>query len=163
MNRHRYNPKTGFPLYSESVADFAALATLPLPSSDTVLLLVADFRGVSTDTISHAANHLFASGLSYLCVWGSDCERVHDTFDLVYVGDGSREPDRSFISTWHANEPLDEALWCFLQCAIPPDSDIATTTRLAVTIGSPELAASVEHALSNVPAFVSRMLADETK
>ena len=163
MNRHRYNPTTGCPLYSESVADFAALARLPLPSSDTVLLIVADFQAVSTDTIADVAKHLFASGLTYICVWGPDCERVHDIFDSVYIGDGSSEPQHSFMSTWHDDEPLDEALWFFLQCAFPPDSDITTTSRLAVTIGSLEFAAWVEDALSDVPAFVSRMLANETQ
>jgi hypothetical protein len=163
MNRHGNHPLNERPLYSEFITDFADLAALRLPSAHTILLIVADSAAVHTDTVSDAADHLFASGLTCVCVWGLDCERVHDIFDEVYVGDGSSEPDYTFMSTWHADQPLDEALWYFLYCAIPEESELPTTSFVAVTVGSRDLTASVEHVLADVPTFASRILADESQ
>ena len=161
MNRQGNHPTNGCPLYSEFVLDFAALADLRLPSAHTVLLIAADSRAVDTQIVSAAAEHLFAAGLTYVCVWGPDCERVHDIFDEVYVGDGTSEPEHSFMSTWHDHEPLDEALWDLLYCAIPDDADRPSTSFVAVTIGSADWSASVERALADPSAFASRVHANE--
>lgn len=163
MNRHGNHSTNDCALYSEFVPDFAALTDLRLPSAHTVLLIVADASAVHTDIISDAAEHLFAAGLTHICVWGPDCERVHDIFDGVYVSDGSSEPDHSFMSTWHDDEPLDDALWDFLYCSIPDEPDLPSTSFVAVTVGSTDRAASVDCALSDIDAFVSRVLADESQ
>ena len=106
MNLHGNLSTKDCLLYSEFLPHFGTLADLRLPSARTVLLIAADSTAVHTDVVRDAAEHLFAAGLTYVCVWGPDCERVHDIFDEVYVGDGSSEPGHSFMSTWHADEPL---------------------------------------------------------
>ncbi|MEI9894692.1 MAG: hypothetical protein WDN28_12585 [Chthoniobacter sp.] len=161
MKRHDDHSTNDGPLYSEIVRDFAALADLRPPSAHTVLLLVADSTGVHTDIVSAVAEQLFAIGLTYLCVWGPGCQRVHDIFDEVYVGDSRSEPEHSFMSTWHHDEPLDAALWFFLHCANPDAADLSSTSFLAVTVGNEPWAAAVEHALADTSAFVRRILADE--
>ena len=152
MKRQGNHPKNNCPLYSEFIQSFAALAGLPLPSAHTVLLIVADCSNVRTDIIGDVAEHLLASGLRYVCVWGPDCERVHDIFEEVEVGDGSSELDWQLMSTWHADESLDEALWYF---AVPEERDVLTTSFVAVTVGMPEWAASVERTCATL-AFRAR-------
>lgn len=150
------------PLYFAFVPDFAGLAELHLPSAHTVLLIVADSGDVPSSVVGDAAERLFAGGLAYVCVWGPDCGRVHDIFDETHVGDGSIEPQFSFMSTSHDDESLDEALFFFLRCAIPIEADLAAASYVAVTVGRPDWAAAVQHALADADAFVSRMLADES-
>ena len=149
------------PLYSEFVPNFAALANLRLPSAHTVLLIVADSGDIPVSIVGDVAEHLLAVGLTYVCVWGPDCGRVHDIFDETHVGDGSSEPQFSFMSTWHDDQSLDDALFFFLRCAIPIDPDLSSVSYVAVTVGRTDWAASVQDALADPDAFVSRVLADE--
>jgi hypothetical protein len=93
-------------LFSEFVTDFAALEHIVLPSAHTVLFIAADARDVHTDTIARVAARLLASGLIWVCVWGPDCERVHDIFDEIHIGDGTTEPSFTLMSTWHSDESL---------------------------------------------------------
>jgi hypothetical protein len=161
VNRHGINPIFERPLYSEFVADFDALEHILLPSAHTVLLIAADARGIPSDIVARVAERLLASGLIYVCTWGPDCKRVHDTFDAAHVGDATREPNFHLTSTWHSNEPLEEAIWYFLQCACPPGPEIQTASYLAVTIGSAEWAATATSALSERDTFIARMLNGE--
>ena len=156
MNQHGINPTPECPLFSEVVADFAALEHVVLPSAHTVLFIAGDALTVHNDTIARVAERLLASGLIYVCVWGPGCERVHGIFDAIHVGDGSTEPRFTLMSTWHSDEPLEEAIWFFIECAFPLDNEIETTSYLAVTVGSADWAATVDHALSDLPAFKSR-------
>ena len=157
MNQHGINPIPECPLYSEFVTDFSALEHMSLPSSHTVLLLVADASGVRTDVIARVADRLLAAGLIWVCVWGPDCERVHDIFDEVYAGDGSAQPAFTLMGTWHDDEPLEEAIWFFIECAFPLGTEIETTSYLAITIGDADWAATVQHALSDPTALKARM------
>jgi len=157
MKHHGINPTPECPLYSEVVADFAALEQVSLPSAHTVLLIVSDSSGVSSDTVNRVAQRLLASGLIYICIWGPDCERVHDIFDWANLGDGNREPDFTLMSTWHSAEPLEEAIWFFTYCAFPLDTEIETTSYLAIIVGNPDWAGTVDCALSDLPAFSARL------
>ncbi|HSI14499.1 MAG TPA: hypothetical protein VK961_20785 [Chthoniobacter sp.] len=162
MKPHGINPTPERPLYSEFVSSFAELEQVSFPSAHTVLLIVADAHEVSTETIARIAERFLASGLIYVCVWGPDCERVHDIFDEVYVGDDTTTPSSDMMmSTWHDDEPLEEAIWFFLECAFPLDHKIDTTSYVAITVGSAEWASAVERSISDLPAFKSRMLDDE--
>lgn len=151
------------PIFSEFVEDFAALEHIAPPSAHTVLLIVADASDVSVETISRVAKWLLASGLIYVCAWGPDCERVHDIFDETYVGDGTIVPSFTFMSSWHSDEPLEEALWFFLQCASTLGAEMESASYLAVTVGRRDWEATVDDALSNRDAFVARMLEDEPR
>ncbi len=162
MKQYGINPIPECPLFSEFVADFSALDQVQLPSSQTVLLIVADASGIPADVIARVAERLLASGLIWVCVWGPDCQRVHDHFDLVHVGDGATEPSFSLMSTWHEDETLEDAIWFFTQCAFPLDHEIPTTSYLAVTVGNPEWAETVDRCLSDLSAFKTKMLDEKT-
>ncbi len=163
MKQHAADPKAGFPLFSEAVADFVAIQRIPLPSAHTILFIAVDAGAIQTEVISAVAASLLASGLIAVCVWGPDCQRVHDIFDEVNCGNSSVDPEFVFMTTWHADEPLEKALWYFIYVAFPPDAEFATTSYIAVTVGNADWAVVVEEALSDVPRFASRIVSDESE
>ena len=66
---------------------------------------------MSTIEISDIANWALDQGAVYVCVWGPDCERVHDIIDEVIVNRNPGETDEDVImTTWHDDEALNEAL-----------------------------------------------------
>ncbi|HZF95897.1 MAG TPA: hypothetical protein VEZ20_13620, partial [Allosphingosinicella sp.] len=81
------------------------------------------------------AEWLVKSGCLHVVAWGAECETWHDTVDWANLeafafGD---IPDDSFVmTTWHADEPLSEALWFAGQCAFHPDVELAETIILHV-------------------------------
>ncbi len=90
------------------------------------LLLAMDATTTSDRELREAAKLLLKRGITYLCVWGPDCERVHDLFDLERM---PHEPkDRVVMTTWHSKEPLSEALWFFATCVEPADGFASTCT-----------------------------------
>jgi len=97
------------PVYSASVPDFFGLTGLEFPSLQSVIFLVSDASEINADIIYSAASQLIERGAIYVCTWGSDCERVHDIFDEVDVGDGSEDTDEFIMTTWHTDDSLDEA------------------------------------------------------
>ena len=82
-----------------------------------MLLLALDASGIGDERVSAIAKALISRGLAGISVWGPDCSRVHDLFDL------ERDPDetdeRVMVTTWHADEPLSEAVCYFDLCAYP--------------------------------------------
>jgi hypothetical protein len=97
-------------------------ATLNLPGQYFGLFLVIDARQVTDETIRRLASSLIRVGMAYICIWGPDCERVHDLFDEVIVGLNPNESVESVkMTTWLAKEGLDGALWHFLNVAFPAD------------------------------------------
>ena len=91
-------------------------------------------------------------GLAYLCVWGRDCERVHDIFDeciVMRTSDLPKDQDRGvLITTWHRTDTLEDALEFFFRCAVP-NEDFAPvgTAWVAVSIGSSERAGKMRSLL----------------
>ena len=62
------------------------------------------------------------------------------------------------MTNWHADEPLDEALWFFLRNTCPDDAYIETTcTALAITLGT-DWAAHVERRLRDIPSLIDDVL-----
>lgn len=105
-----------------------------------VLFLAVDATSISAEFIRSAAEALLDSGLVYLCVWGPDCERVHDIFDSVIV---ERNPDETeadvVMTTWHSAESLQDAIWFFLHYAWPAAAYERTCPEwIAAVINSPE-------------------------
>jgi hypothetical protein len=56
------------------------------------LFLAVDATAVSDTDIRNMAKGLLQHGIAYLCVWGPDCERVHDQFDLERMPDEPKGP-----------------------------------------------------------------------
>jgi hypothetical protein len=119
-----FSDRDGKSLYLCVCPSLAALPEAVTPTSPHFGLLIAlDARGVRDDEIWRSAESLVSKGLAYLCVWGPDCERVHDRFDeaineMQLDGVGVSEDD-VIMTTWHSDEPLSEALWYFVNCAFP--------------------------------------------
>jgi hypothetical protein len=147
MNRHGIIPGRECPLFSDSVPTFEAIADIVLPSAHTALFLAVDARGIPSEAVGRIAGGLLASGLIRVCVWGPDCERIHDIFDEVHVGDGLAEPGFTLMSTWHGDETLEEALGFFVDWATV-EAGLPSTSCLAVTVGNPGWEAVVRHHLA---------------
>ena len=128
------------------------------------MLIAADANMISVDIIAATAEQYIDAGLIYVCVWGPDCERVHDIFDEVHVGDGSVEPVITLMSTWHSDASLEEAIWYFLESARPLDTSVGTILRtLQSRLVETAWEQTIEKALSDIPTFSDRILEQESK
>lgn len=120
-----------------SVAEFADIPEVIQPrAKHFVLLLAVDSENTANDTVFDIARKLIRSGLVYLCVWGKDCERIHDLFDEQQVAmELDEEWDGLVMTTSHANELLQDAAWFFKNCAFPGDQyDETCGDWIAVTV-----------------------------
>lgn len=84
-----------------------------------VLLLAVDATHLDNGRLRRLARTLLEKGLASFCVWGPDCSRVHDQFDLER--DPNETDGRVVTTTWHDDEPLSEAVWYFAFNARPSD------------------------------------------
>lgn len=131
------------------IADLAGpgdiASILAVPSPYFACLLAWDSTGNSEGEILELMRALVRAGCVYLCSWGPGCEHVHDLFDQA---DLERSPDGPFaMSTWHADEPLGEALWFVLFNAFPDGAFFdGCRSTLGITIGAPKWGAEVRHA-----------------
>ncbi len=131
---------------------------IEVPSKHFVCLVAWDSRNASVHEIVRLITPLLESGASYFVCWGPDCERVHDVIDETLTGPDSPivEPDDSCImTTWHAQEPLEEALF-FLLTSASPDAHYEKLTQavIGVSIGSDVWATEIASALSDTHAFL---------
>jgi hypothetical protein len=139
-------------------------APLALSSSYFVLFAAAEFSQFSLEQWMVFANRAMDAGCAYVCVWGPGCEKLHDLFDLER---GQRDPDaksdRFLMTTWHASDSLDDALWFALFAAIPGDDTVfsgTTSSIVACSVGG-HSATEIRSRLQNVDAFSERVLADK--
>jgi hypothetical protein len=117
------------------------------------VFLAWDATSVPTEQISRLATLLHNRGLAYLCAFGPDCQRVHDIFDEVELELLGARPSGSVImTTWHDDEPLEDALWFFVNNSFP-DAAYENTchTGIALTIDNSLWASQVADYLSNLP------------
>jgi hypothetical protein len=128
-------------------------ASLTIPSPRFRLFVAADTTQVTVEGISRFAEIALTRGMVYFCAWGPGCERFHDIVDEILVGDevfGKHRftrptPNDVVMTTWHANEDLEEALDFFATCAIPSEGYAAGSDyRVFVCVGHPEWAATAQ-------------------
>jgi hypothetical protein len=101
-------------------------ADIQIPSGRFRLFVAADVTRASTELMSEFAHSALKNGMVYFCAWGLDCERFHDIVDEVVVEDdigerlfvGKNRSD-TIMTTWHDDEPLDEALDFFVSLTCP--------------------------------------------
>jgi hypothetical protein len=82
-------------------------------------------------------------GLVYFCAWGRECKALHDAVDMCDIEPqkNSGNPDFFIMTTWHDDEPLEEALWFFQTLALPTEPPIVGNfDRFAVAVGNPQWA-----------------------
>jgi hypothetical protein len=138
--------------YSEFVPDFTALEQLAFPPRPMVVLIAADAVTVSVDLLARVGESFLDAGLVVVCVWGPDCERVHDVFDEVYVGDGTIERDSPMISTWHDDESLEDVVEFFALNGRYLSDETEPVSQLAIAVANPEWASHIDRVLSRFAA-----------
>jgi hypothetical protein len=135
--------------YSASVATWAA--DLVAPSKHFVLFVAADTQSLSGPQVYAAAEAAVRAGASYVCCWGPDCSRFHDAFDEadLYLN-GESSDAKIIVTTWHDDEPLEEALWFAVHSTLPsPFYEPSTRAVLAVAIDNRAWATQIDAYLAS--------------
>lgn len=162
LREHGFDPVMERRLLSLAIPSADALPRLVLPPGNFACLLAWNARGVADDTVSAIVAPLLRQGASYFVCWGPDCERVHDIIDQMVSHPGNDFgvlEDSCIMTTWHASEPLSEALWFFLVDSRPDEHyQNSTHAALAIAVGSPAWAAEIVEALDHPQEFIRRDL-----
>lgn len=96
-----------------------------VPADRFTLFVAADASGTRDEILWRYAQDAVAAGCEYVCAWGAGCERVHDCFDDVNVErtlEHGEAGDTTFMSTWHDDDSLAEALYFGLVNALVTDA-----------------------------------------
>lgn len=115
------------------------ISNLPHRKKYFTLLLAWDASDISGDELVVKLQPLVIQGLVYLCTWGGNCELVHDAVDECVVEDEIHSGLSDFVlmTTWHDDEPLEEAFWFFRILAIPNEPELFKNfERFAVSINN---------------------------
>jgi len=97
--------------------------------------LIVSEAEVTQEWRDRIAAWLLRSGCLYVVAWGVGCVEWHDTVDRIHLEEfdfGDIPDDRFVMTTWHADEPLSEAMWFTWQCAVHPDVELGDTIILHV-------------------------------
>ncbi len=116
-----------------------------------------DARSSMHNEIASFVKTLIDAGcVSFVC-WGPDCQRVHDIADEC---DPYKDNDSVIMTTWHADESLDDAVWYFLNTMFAmADFEPVFRSSLAISVGSEPWASSIRAALRDPRSFSARLLA----
>ena len=160
LREHAFETMMERRLFSIDIPSAAALPRLDLPAGNFACHLAWDARGASADAVSAFVEPLLDASASYFVCWGPDCERVHDIIDemVSYPHHDFGVPNNSCImTTWHASEPLREALWFFLVNSRPDEYyEDSTHMALAISVGSSAWAEEITQALDHPREFIRR-------
>jgi hypothetical protein len=129
------------------------VARLPYRRSYFTLLLAWDAPEIPQSDLIKIFRPLVDRGLAYFCSWGKGCEEVHDAVDLSDLEKQREFGESDFfqMTTWHKNDTLEEAVWFFVNCAIPSeDNVVADWDRFAVSIGNPDWTAEMMRSLAAI-------------
>ena len=140
---------------------------LPLPERvgrHFTMLLAMDSLAETRANLRDVPDDLLKEGLVYLSTWGPDCRHVHDIFShAVELLNVHQQQEHNFRSMYHDNESLDDALWFFLNAAIPDDSYVQSCrSAFAVTVGNTAWKNQLSFSLSNIRAFDKKILNSES-
>jgi hypothetical protein len=131
---------------------------LHIPSTRFRLFVAADTTVSTSEALAKFAHATLKLGMVYFCAWGPGCERFHDIVDKVielddlgerlFVGPTSNDV---VMTTWHAEDTLDEALDYFLISACPTDGfAVGSNYWVAMCVNNPGWAAIVRQRLERV-------------
>ena len=135
------------------VSETSSLAAWPEaiaePQPHFAAFIAADVTAADDGELREFARRLLAQGAVYACAWGPGCERLHDAFDA--------ERDESVpevLTTWHADDTLDEALWFALFASFPDEAYVESCDSvLSIVVASPQWAAQVRGRVGNPDAL----------
>lgn len=118
------------------------------------MFVAADVTRESTEAMSKFAYSALKTGMVYFCAWGPGCERFHDIVDGVVVADDigerlfvGKNPSDTIMTTWHDDEPIDEALDFFVNFTCPAGFERNSNFWLAVCLNNGEWAAEIQRRL----------------
>ena len=140
---------------------------LPLPERvgrHFTMLVAMDGFVETRASFLNVPKALIEEGLVYLCTWGPDCGHVCDIFSqAAELLNARQQEEYNFRSMYHDNESLDDALWFFLNAAIPDDS-YARSCRSAfvVSVGNSTWVKQLSLSLSDIRAFNKKILNSES-
>ncbi len=130
---------------------------LGLSSSNFYCIIAWDSERADVETISRFAESLIREGAAYFCTWGPGCERVHDIIDEIdsYPFNDLGSPESSVImTTWHAEDSLEEALYFFLNSTwVDQHYESTSLSSLAISVGSEAWKETIMAALRSPRAF----------
>ena len=142
-------------LYIAEVADLAQWPeAFSEPGGEFVAFTAFDTANVSSDDLGGFAAKLVRQGCVYLCAWGPGCERLHDAVNLADINVNG--PEGVVMTTWHEDDPLDEALYFALFTAF---TETEPSAVLALT--APAWSGDVERRLRDSKALLHEVLAKE--
>jgi len=105
-----------------------------MPVGHSIVLLAADTHSLGEAAIHRVAAKLLDAGAVYICSWGPGCERLHDLVDdAVLFRQSPVSEEAVILSTWHTDEPLEEAVR-FARSAAWPSSDYEDSCRSVVVV-----------------------------
>ena len=115
-------------------------ASLVAPSARFVVFIAADTTREPGPELVDLAAAILERGATYVCCWGPDCSRFHDCFGEADVYRHlDHDEDRVIMTTWHDDDPLEEAAWFALHSAFPDEGYAeGTGSVLLVTVGNRE-------------------------
>ena len=151
------NEKTLFAVLVCSLDDVSAAFEDVRPGFG--LLLACDATSMSVEEVSAVASTALHRGVACVCAWGPDCERVHDIIDEEYVGTGGAICECELLTSWHAAESLDHALWYFIDVAMSTHGQ--ATDWLAVSVGNLEWFERLRRRMADVPQLRADVLGTE--
>ena len=110
-----------------------------------VLFIASSASDASRAEWEQVATTLLQKGLVYLVAWGPGCRDVEDHFDSAYVNAVNAEPplvvpqNSVVMTTSHADESLEAALWYAVHAAWPDDAYAENShSTVMVAIGNEE-------------------------
>jgi len=96
---------------------------------------------VSIDWQSKISDWLVRSGCLYMMAWGEHCSAWDDSVDFANMEQfdyGDIPADKDVMTTWHAEESLDEVFFFAKQHASHPIVDLQTTLLIHISAISKE-------------------------
>lgn len=113
----RLAPESGLPHLTEGSA-FRAI-------------IIADSQ-TSSAWRGKVSQWLAATECCYLQAWGVACEQWHDAMDDAIVSYDKSFADKLVITTWHADETLEDVFWFAKHCASHPVHTLQCTLLIHV-------------------------------
>ncbi len=109
---------------------------LPEIKPEPCRVVVIIDQHLTTEWQEMVSEWIIAIGCLYMMAWGLECSSWDDSVDWANLGavDSIEIPDDKFVmTTWHENEPLEEAFFHCGLCAFHPTIDLPKVILLDIT------------------------------
>lgn len=110
-------------------------ADLPILINQPSQVIVVIDAPVDQEWQAEVSRWLIRCGCLYMLAWGRDCSTWDDSVDLANAEAhdfGFIPENRDTMTTWHADEPIEECLWFAKHCAVHPTVTLTRTLILHI-------------------------------